>query len=128
LIVRTAHAARRPLAVVLLAALFATVAVSDLWQVGMFLAGRNSEVPGLMLAHAVLGLVGAAAATAVWRRSSWSVWLAALWGVLTAALLASLPSVLGLAAEERGGVWVGAAAVLLVGAFAAWYLRRHTPA
>lgn len=124
----TVHATRRPLSVVVLAALFAAVALSDFWQVGMFLAGRNDELPILLVAHAVLGIVGAATAAAVWRRSSSSVWLAALWGVLTAALLAALPSVLGLPAEARGGLWVSAVVVLLIGALAAWYLRRRTSA
>jgi hypothetical protein len=124
----TVHAARRPPGVLLLAAFFAAVAASDLWQVAQFMVDRNAELPVLVAVHGVLGLVGAATAAAVWRRSSSAPWLAAAWGVLTAALLVALPSVLGLPPEARSGLWVSAAAVLVVAGLAAWYLRRRTAA
>jgi hypothetical protein len=115
------HAARRPPGVLLLAAFFAAVAASDLWQVAQFMVDRNAELPVLVAVHGVLGLVGAATAAAVWRRSSSAPWLAAAW-------LVALPSVLGLPPEARSGLWVSAAAVLVVAGLAAWYLRRRTAA
>jgi hypothetical protein len=46
------------------------------------------------------------------------------YGVITAAMLVSLGPLLDLAAEEMRGIWIGAAAVLLFGLWAGWYLRR----
>lgn len=49
---------------------------------------------------------------------------ALLHGLVTAGMLAALVPLLDLAPEVRGGILMGAAAVLLFGAAAAWYLRR----
>jgi len=119
---------RRPLAILLLVVFFAVVAASDLWQVAAFLGGVNDEPALLVVLHSIIGLLGAAAALALWRRSPAAVGLIAAWGVLTAALLVSLTVVLDLPPEARPGLWGSAAAVLVAAGLAAGYVRRRVSA
>jgi hypothetical protein len=83
-----------------------------------------SDDPPLLVAMQLV--VGAAAALTVWgtwRSTRWASLAALAYGVFGAALLASLAPLLLLPPDARGGLWTGAAVVLLFGLWSAWYLR-----
>ncbi|MDF1505635.1 hypothetical protein, partial [Roseisolibacter sp. H3M3-2] len=58
-----------------------------------------------------------------WARARWAPRAALGYGVVTAAMLGALPWILRLPADAHRGVRAGAAAVLLLSAALAWYLR-----
>jgi hypothetical protein len=122
---------RRPPGRVVLAVVFALFALNALAQVALVPLGRTDDPAALTALQALIGAAGGAAAWGSWAGRRWAPVAAALYGLATAAMLAALGPLLGLDPDARGGLWGGAAGVLLFGLAAAWYLRRaavRTPA
>jgi hypothetical protein len=109
---------------VVLAVVFALFALNAWAQVALVPLGRTDDPPALTALQALVGAAGAAAAWGSWVGGRWAPVAAALYGLTTAAMLAALGPLLDLDPEARGGLWGGAAGVLLFGLAAAWYLRR----
>lgn len=80
----------------------------------------------LMALQTLVGLAGAAAAWGSWKGSRWAPAAAMLYGVVTAGMIVALDPLLDLGAEARGGLWTGAAIILLFSMIAGWYLRRES--
>lgn len=106
------------------AVVFVLLAANALAQVALVPFGGVGDPPSLTALQLLIGIVALAAAWGSWTGARWSPAAAALYGVVTGGMIASLPWLLGLPAEARGGTTAGAAAVLLVALALAWYLRR----
>ena len=117
--------ARRPVGLVILAVLFAFVSLSDAVQVTHLLQGGDDDPLALSLLHLAGAIAAGAVAVGSWRRARWAPAAAIAWTVVTATLLVTLGPLLDLPPEARPGLWASAAAVALLGAAAAWYLRRR---
>ena len=109
---------------VALAILFALLCLNAWSQVVLALVGRADDPPILIGLQCLSGGTAAAAAVGSWVGARWASVGALLYGVVTGAMIAALEAILHLGNEARVGLWVGGAAVLIVGAGAAWYLRR----
>lgn len=108
----------------ILAVVFALLALNAWAQVVLVLVGRSGD-PGLLTAlQALVGALAALAAWGSWTGARWAAGAAVIHGLVTAGMIVALGPILGLDADERGGLLVGAAVVLGFGLFAAWYLRR----
>ena len=115
----------RPIGVKVATLLFVILTANGLWQGVGGLLGPSREpfpLPLLQLASGISALVTAIGA---WRRARWSSLASVAYGAITGAMLAALPYILGLAADERMGLWSSAAIVLLFGVAAGWYLHRQ---
>lgn len=84
----------------------------------------SDDPPVLTTLQFVIGLVGVAATRGVWVGARWAPVAALGYGAVTAGMLVALPFILGLEPEARAGIWMGAAAVLLLSVGIAWYLQR----
>ena len=109
----------------ILGALFGLTAASDLWQIVGTAIGWNDEPYLILVIHGVLFFLAAAASIALWRARQWSVGAVVLWGVCTSAFIVALGPILALGSAERSGLWIGAAAVLIVALVIAAYARRQ---
>ena len=109
---------------VALAVLFALLAVNAWAQVVLVPLGRADDPAALTALQALIGAAGAAAAWGSWAGARWAPAAAVLYGLVTAGMLVALTPLLDLGPDARGGLWMGAAAVLLFGLWAAWYLHR----
>ena len=107
-----------------LAVVFALFALNAWAQVALVAVGRSDDPPALTGFQALVGAAGAAAAWGSWIRARWAPSAAIAYGVATAAMLVLLAPLLDLGAEARGGLWIGASAVLVFALSSAWYLRR----
>ena len=107
--------------------LFALFALNAGAQVVLRFIGRSDDPRMLTLLQAMIAVSGAAAALGSWTGRRWAPAAALLYGVLTSVMLISLVPLLELEPRARGGLWSGAAGVLLGSVGAAWYLRRTTP-
>lgn len=74
--------------------------------------------------HAFVCLTGLAAAYGLWRGERWSPPVLAIHGLAIAVLVVSLGPLLNLPAAGRGGLWFGAATIVLLFAAAVWFTRR----
>ena len=115
---------RRPTGRVVLAVLFALLALNAWAQVLLVPFGRSGDPLALTVLQALVGTAGAAAAWGSWTGHRAAPALASSYGLVTAGMLVALPPLLALEPEARGGIWVGAAGVLAFAAGAAAYLRR----
>ena len=120
----TDPAPRRPIGPYLLTAFFAFLALNAGVQVVLPVLGRSGDPPLLVALQALVTATGVSAAAGSWRRARWSPAAALVHGIATAAMLLSLPPILDMAPDARGGIQVGAAVMIGIGAGAAWYLRR----
>ena len=120
--VRSASAGRRGR--VVLAVIFALLALNAFAQVAVALAGGSGDPPPLVWLQALVGAVASAAGWGSWAGARWAPWAALAYGLVTAGMLLALEPLLGLGPDARGGLRLGAAAVFTFGAWAAWYLRR----
>jgi len=107
---------------IILSAVFALLALSA-WGEVLSVALGNSSPPVLAALQACVGIAAAATAWGSWRRTKWAASAALVYGVVAAGMLVVLPSLLGLPAEARAGIWSGAAAVLVFAALCAMYFR-----
>ena len=112
---------RRTVGQIIVAALFALLAVNALQEVVW------SDSPTVLrILQAIVGSTAAATAWGAWRGARWSPVLAALYGLIAGGMVVSLGPMLGMPVEERGGLWIGSGIILLVSLVCAWYLRRVT--
>ena len=116
----------RSRASIILVVVFTLFGLNAWVQVINAIIGGSDDPRALVILQILVGTAGIAAAWGTWRGARWAPAAAVSYGVLTAAMLASLGPLLDLAAEEMRGIWAGAAAVLLFGLWAGWYLRRST--
>jgi hypothetical protein len=119
---------RRSRGRVVLAVAFGLFALSAWIQVVLVPLGRSGDPPALTLLQAVVGTAAAMAAWGSWGGARWAPWAALAYGVTSAGMLAALGPLLELPVDARTSIWWGALIVLLFTVFAAWYLRRTTPA
>ena len=115
---------RPPRLRIALAAVFGLLSLNALVQVVLAWFGRSDDPAFLTALQALVGLVGAAAAWGSWKGARWAPAAAVLHGVVTAGMLVALESLIDIGAEARGGLWTGAAIILLFSIIAGWYLRR----
>jgi hypothetical protein len=111
--------ARRPVGRIIVAALFALLAVNALKEVFW-----SDSPPMLRALQALVGASAAATTWGAWTGARWSPALAAIYGVVAGGMVASLGPMLDLPVEERGGLFVGATVILVFSLACAWYLRR----
>jgi hypothetical protein len=115
----------RPIGLVVVAVVFALMAVNDGTKVSPFLLGGDDDPPALSMLHLAAALAAAAVAVGSWRAARWAPVAALAWTVVTIALIASLDSLLDLPAEARPGLLLGAVIIAALGGVVAWYLRRR---
>ena len=88
-------------------------------------ARRQGDPPLLTGEHIVVCIAALVAAYALWRGARWSPWALAAFGVLVAGLVVSLGPLLSLGDAERGGLYTGAAAIVVLTALGVWYAHRQ---
>jgi len=110
----------------ILSGLFALFAAADLIQLIQAALGEHPDPPGLLLTHAVTGLLAGFAAVGLWRARPWTTVVVLGWGAVTAAMLVALGPVLDEPRETWPGLWLAAAVVAVFSAGAGWYARRRT--
>jgi hypothetical protein len=113
----------RSLARGVLGAIFALIAIGEVWQIAMAMSGMSAEpflVSSLQLA---IGIASGATAWGVWRARTWASFAAAATGLIAFGLLTSLPALLHLEAAARTGIWTSAVAFLVFTLGTAWFLR-----
>lgn len=116
---------RRPGAGRIALAVFYCLLALNAWaQVALVPLGYTDDPGPLTLLQALVGAAAAAAAWGSWRGRRWGPAAALLHGLVTAGMLLALVPLLDLGPEARGGLWGGAAGVLVSAIAAAWYLRR----
>lgn len=99
---------------------------------GLLTANAVSEAffsdspPMLRALQALVGALAAATTWGAWSGARWSYAAATAYGFVAAGMVASLGTMLDLPVEERGGLWIGAAAILVFSLACAWFLRRMT--
>ena len=115
-------ATRRPVSKILSVA-FCLLGLNGWAQVLSAALGRSSDSLVLTALQFLIGLAGIATAWGGWQRAQWT-WKAAIaYGVVTGGMLVALPFLLGLPAEERAGIWSGAAVIMVFALLCAWYFR-----
>ena len=119
--------ARRPVGRILLAIMFAIVAISAWMQVVLVPLALSSDPLVLTLLQAIMGIAATAAAWGSWAGRRWAPWAALVYAVVTAGMLIVLGPLLGLPTKTRHELRLGAISVVLLGLAAGWYLGRNTP-
>lgn len=109
---------------IILVVIFTLFGLNAWVQVINAIIGGGDDPAALVILQTLVGTAGIAAAWGSWIGARWAPVAAMSYGVVTAAMLVSLGPLLDLATDEMRGIWTGAAAVLLFGVWAAWYLRR----
>jgi peptidoglycan/LPS O-acetylase OafA/YrhL len=112
---------RRTVGQIIVAALFALLAANAIEE-----AIWSDSPPALRVWQVVVFVLAGAAAWGAWTGARWSAVLALLYGVVAGAMVVCLGPMLDMPVEERGGLWLGGAIVLVIGLVCAWYLRRVT--
>lgn len=118
---------RPPRGRAVLAVVFWILALNAFAQVLLRLGGGSSDPAPLVGLQVLIGAAATAAGWGSWAARRWAPWAALAHGLVTAGMLLALMPLLDLGREARGGLWTGAAAVLLFDGWAAWYLRRRRP-
>ena len=119
--------ARRPVGRILLAIVFAIVAISAWMQVVLVPLALSSDPLVLTLLQAIMGIAATAAAWGSWAGRRWAPWAALVYAVMTAGMLIVLGPLLGLPTKSRHELRLVAVSVVLLGLAAGWYLGRNTP-
>jgi hypothetical protein len=117
---------RRRVGLRLLCGLFALFAAADLIQLLQAARGEHPDPPGLLLTHALTGLLAGLAALGLWEARSWAAVAVMGWGAVMAAMLMILGPVLAEPRETWRGLWLAAAVVAAFAAGVGWYVRRRT--
>ena len=115
---------RRTIGQIVLAVVFACLALNGFVEVIFAAIGRSHQPAALVALQALVALAGGTAAWGTWAGTRWASAAALLYGLAAAVLVVSLTPILGLPPEASRGLWLGAAACVLFGVWAAWYLRR----
>ena len=108
-----------------LAVLFGFFTLNAWVQAALSLFGSSDDPAVLTALQVAIGVAGGFAAAGSWRGARWAPVAALVYGATTGGMLVALPFILRLEPEARGGIWAGAAGVVLVSLAAAWYLRRN---
>jgi len=116
---------RRARGRIVLTVIFTLLALNAWAQVMLVLLGRSDDPPALTALQAMIGVAGGAAARGSWTLARWAPAAAVLHALSTAGMLVALEPLLDLGQDARGGLWLGATAILLYGLWAAWYLRHE---
>jgi peptidoglycan/LPS O-acetylase OafA/YrhL len=106
---------------IIVAVLFALLAANALKEVFW-----SDSPPTLRILQAIVGALATATAWGAWIGARWSAALAALYGLVAGGMVVSLGPMLDMPVEERGGLWIGGAVILVFSLVCAWYLRRAT--
>lgn len=115
---------RRPIGLYVVLVILAAAGALDVHQVVFAALGRSHDPTLLTTEQFFTGALATASVIAVWRRSR-RAWLLVLgWGAAVTLLLATLPVVLFLPAESRGGIYASAGGVLLIAGAMGAYVRR----
>ena len=114
--------ARRPTSIIL-SIIFALLALAAWGEVLSVALGHSDSPPLLAALQTCVGGAAAATAWGSWRRRKWASSAALAYGAVTGGMLVFLPSLLGLPAEARAGIWSGAAVVMVFAALCAIYFR-----
>jgi hypothetical protein len=109
---------------VVLAVVFVLLASSAWWQVIADLFLGNASPPLLTGLQLIVGAMAAGAAWGSWIGARWASLFAVLYGVIAGGMVTSIGRILDLGADERRGLWLGGAIVLVFGLVTAWWLRR----
>ena len=112
---------RRAIGRIVIALLFALLAVNALLEVI-----SSDGPPALRALQALAGVLAAATTWGAWSGTRWSYAAATAYGFAAGAMVAALGPMLDMPLEERDGLWVGAAVVLVFSLACAWFLRRAT--
>ena len=121
---KVAPATRRPVGLTLLAAVFGLASASAIREVADYFMSGRGDPPALVALQVATATTGALAAVGIWRRARWAPLAALSYGVVAATLVVLLGPILDLAAEERKGLWSGAAGILVFALLSAWYVRH----
>ena len=111
---------RRPIGRIVIALLFALLslnAAKEIWSDGP---------PMLLALQAVVAALAAATAVGSWSGARWSYAAATAYGFVAAGMIVALGPMLEMPLEEREGLWIGAAMILVFLLACAWFLRRMT--
>ncbi len=95
-------------------------------QAARDLLGIDQNPRALMLLQLTSGAAALLGAIGSWRRRAWAPAPTVLYGVITGTMIIAVGPLLGLSAEERGGLPLGAGVVLATSLALAWYLRTIT--
>ena len=112
---------RRAIGRIVIALLFALLAVNALLEVI-----SSDGPPSLRALQAVVGVLALATTWGAWSGARWSYAAATAYGFAAGGMVAALGPMLDMPLEERDGLWVGAAVVLVFSLACAWFLRRAT--
>jgi peptidoglycan/LPS O-acetylase OafA/YrhL len=112
---------RRSVGRIIVAALFALLAVNALKEVFW-----SDSPPTLRALQALVGTLAVTTAWGAWTGARWSAALATLYGLVAAGMVVSLGPMLDMPVEERGGLWIGGAVILVFALVCAGFLRRMT--
>jgi hypothetical protein len=105
-----------------IAVLFSLLALNALYELLSMASGTSDGPLTLAVLQGLVGVCGAATAFGAWTGARWAPALAALYGVIAATMIVALGPLLEMPAEERGGLLVGGAIVLVFSLACAWYL------
>ena len=112
---------RRSIGRIIVAVLFALLTVNALKE-----AVWSDSPPALRALQAIVAAAGGATAWGAWIGARWSAALALIYGLIAGGMVVSLGPMLEMPVEERGGLWIGGAMILVFSLICAWYLRRAT--
>ena len=112
---------RRTVGQIIVAALFALLAANAFEETFW-----SDSPPMLRIWQGIVCIIAATTTWGAWTGARWSAALALLYGLVAGAMVVSLGPMLDMPVEERDGLWIGGAVVLIIGLVCAWYLRRVT--
>jgi hypothetical protein len=110
----------------LLSGLFVLFASADLVQLGQAARGEHPDPLGLLVIHALTGLLAGFAAVGLWRARPWASVVVLSWGMVTGAMLMILGPVLDEPREAWWGFWVAALLVVGFASAVGLYVRHRT--
>jgi hypothetical protein len=112
---------RRSVGRIVIAVLFAFLTVNALME-----AFGSDSPPMLRAVQALVGALALATTWGAWSGARWSYAAATAYGFAAAGMVASLGPMLDMPLEERDGLWIGAAVILVFSLACSWFLRRST--